>query len=322
MRMAFAIMRCKKIKTAGGVASALQHCYRERQTLNADSEKLADNVHMTEADNVDTAMGLLRERLPEKRRKDAVLMVEYMMTASPEWWQTADKTEQDEFFKNSLDWLKEKYGEENVIVATIHNDEKTPHLSAFVTPITQDGRLSAKEFIGNKKKMSDDQTSYAKKVENLRLKRGVKGSKAKHQTIQKYYEILNKSMSFTALQPDDLTARKKGIFSSESKTEIANRLNKSIQNLAVKASNFDLEKRKGVERMEYIEKLEKELKTANSRLFAKTLKNDRDESNEKKIFEGLTEDQKLKLIMKSIDFKRENEQKNPKKTFKNKGLKI
>src|SRR5699024_11316066 len=88
MRMAFAIMRCKKIKTAGGVASALQHCYRERQTLNADSEKLADNVHMTEADNVDTAMGLLRERLPEKRRKDAVLMVEYMMTASPEWWQT------------------------------------------------------------------------------------------------------------------------------------------------------------------------------------------------------------------------------------------
>ncbi|WP_250696867.1 plasmid recombination protein [Escherichia coli] len=34
----------------------------------------------------DEAMGKLRELLPEKRRKDAVLCVEYVMTASPEWW--------------------------------------------------------------------------------------------------------------------------------------------------------------------------------------------------------------------------------------------
>ncbi|MGK3681365.1 hypothetical protein ACSLOD_28220, partial [Escherichia coli] len=36
--------------------------------------------------STDQAMGRVRELLPEKRRKDAVLAVEYVMTASPEWW--------------------------------------------------------------------------------------------------------------------------------------------------------------------------------------------------------------------------------------------
>ena len=42
-------------------------------------------------------MGKLRELLPEKRRKDAVLAVEYVMTASPEWWKTASQQQQQAF---------------------------------------------------------------------------------------------------------------------------------------------------------------------------------------------------------------------------------
>lgn len=321
--MAFAIMRCKKIKTAGGVASALQHCFRERLTENADQTKLSTNVNLTEADSVDSAMGLMRDRLPEKRRKDAVLMVEYMMTASPEWWQTADKTDQEDFFKNSLDWLKEKYGAENVIVATVHNDESTPHLSAFVTPITKEGRLSAKEFIGNKKKMSDDQSSFSEKVAHLGLKRGLKGSKAKHQTIQKYYEILNKSLTFTAVRPDDLIPKKKGLFSSESKNEIAERLNKSIQNLAVKASNFELERQKSINKDTHIEKIEKQLVGANRSLAFKTLELERNkkakEEKSKDLLDGLTVEQRIKIADFVESFRKENQRK---LKSKNSGLKI
>lgn len=46
-------------------------------------------------------MGLL----PQKRRKDAVLAVEYLMTASPDWWKNASSEQQDVFFKNSYAWL-------------------------------------------------------------------------------------------------------------------------------------------------------------------------------------------------------------------------
>lgn len=188
--MAFAIMRCQKKASMGAVARSLKHCYREQDTPNADPARTPDNTH-GEAGSTGEAMGRLRELLPEKRRKDAVICVEYMMTASPEWWKDATPEQQQAFFERSRQWLADKYGEKNIITATIHKDETTPHLSAFVVPITKDGRLSAKEFIGNKSKMSADQTSYAERVADLGLERGVKGSRARHETIRQYYARVN-----------------------------------------------------------------------------------------------------------------------------------
>ena len=150
---AFAIMRCKKLSGIGSVAASLKHCFRERDTPNADPERLRHNMHMA-ARSTDEAMGKLREKLPEKRRKDAVLAIEYVLSASPEWWINADSGRKTDFYQSSMDWLAEKYGRENILVSSIHLDEKTPHMSAFVVPITKDGRLSAKEFIGNRTKMS------------------------------------------------------------------------------------------------------------------------------------------------------------------------
>ncbi|OLP08714.1 hypothetical protein AGG97_35995 [Klebsiella michiganensis] len=86
---AFAIMRCKKLSGIGSVAASLKHCFRERDTPNADPERLRHNMHMA-ARSTDEAMGKLREKLPEKRRKDAVLAIEYVLSASPEWWINAD----------------------------------------------------------------------------------------------------------------------------------------------------------------------------------------------------------------------------------------
>lgn len=184
--MAYAIMRCKKLSSMGSVASSLQHCYRERETPNAVPEKTPQNQH-GKAKSTDEAMGRLRELLPAKRRKDAVLAVEYLMTASPGWWEKATNAEQLQFFNQAHKWLASKYGAQNVFVATIHKDETSPHLSAFVVPLTKEGRLSAKEFIGNRTQMSADQTSFAEAVRHLGLERGVEGSKARHTSIADYY---------------------------------------------------------------------------------------------------------------------------------------
>lgn len=184
--MAFAIMRCKKLKGMGCVATALKHCYRERETTNADPSKTPENEHYS-ARSTDEAMGKLRELLPEKRRKDAVLAVEYLCTASPEWWTQATPQQQTEFFRLSQTWLENKYGKDNIIAASIHRDETSPHMSAFVVPLTKDKRLSAKEFIGNRATMSSDQTSFAQAMRHLGLERGLEGSKAHHTTIQAYY---------------------------------------------------------------------------------------------------------------------------------------
>ncbi|TRR75966.1 hypothetical protein DNP39_23515, partial [Salmonella enterica subsp. enterica serovar Panama] len=73
----YAIMRCKKLTGMGSVASALQHCYRERETPNANAERTPEN-YCSVSKSTDQAMGRVRELLPEKRRKDAVLAVEYL----------------------------------------------------------------------------------------------------------------------------------------------------------------------------------------------------------------------------------------------------
>lgn len=228
----FAIMRCKKIKTAGSVAASLQHCFRERETPNANPELTPQNQHLA-ARSSDEAMGKLRELLPEKRRKDAVLAVEYVMTASPEWWQEASEWKREKFFERSLEWLEGKYGKDRVVAATVHQDELTPHLSAFVVPLTQDGRLSAKEFVGNREKLRADQTDYAAKVEKLGLTRGLRGSPAHHQRVRTYYAAMQAPAQHPVLRPEGLTPQvlKKGLLRNELETpaQVAARITKSMQ---------------------------------------------------------------------------------------------
>ena len=94
------------------------------------------------------------------------------------WWNTASSDQQQAFFTRSVEWLADKYGADNIVTATVHRDELTPHLSAFVVPRTADGRLSAKEFKATARKMRDDQTTYAERVADLGLERGIEGSRA------------------------------------------------------------------------------------------------------------------------------------------------
>lgn len=183
-------MRCTKLATGGSLAASLSHCYRERETHNADDARTPQNTHFG-ASSTAEALTRMRELWPEKRRKDAVLAVEYLFTASPEWWETSPPEQREEFFRRSLGWLKEKYGSDRVVTATVHRDETSPHLSAFVVPLTADGRLSAKEFVGNRRQLADDQTSFANRVADLGLNRGIEGSQATHETIASYYGKIN-----------------------------------------------------------------------------------------------------------------------------------
>ena len=247
--MAFAIMRAKKLNGMGAVAASLQHCYRDRDTPNADAERTADNDHRA-AQSTNEAMGKLRELLPEKRRKDAVLAVEYVMTASPEWWTKATSEQQADFFDQAHKWLADKYGADRIITATVHKDETSPHLSAFVVPLTQDGRLSAKDFIGNRAKMTADQTSFAKAVQHLGLERGIERSKATHTSIKQHYAAIERgTKGEVTITPEAVQPRvlKKGFLTKEveSPDQIAERLTDAINkghagtvaNAAVSAQN-------------------------------------------------------------------------------------
>ena len=93
-------------------------------------------------------------------RKDSVTAVEVLITASPEFFEGKNRKEIREFFAYAVEFMKSKQREETYISAVVHVDEKTPHMHLCFVPITPDGRLSAKEIIGNKKRLTQWQDEF------------------------------------------------------------------------------------------------------------------------------------------------------------------
>ena len=125
-------------------------------------------------------------------RKDSVKFVDTLVTVSPEFAK-AHEVEMPEYFRRAFDFLKERVGEENIISAVVHMDEKTPHMHLCFVPLTRDKRLSAKEILGNKKSMIRWQDDfYACMAERWpELERGTPAveTKRRHLTPQWYKKV-------------------------------------------------------------------------------------------------------------------------------------
>ena len=187
--MAFAIYRTAKLGSFGEIGGSLSHTYRTRPTPNADENKAHLNEHSLQTYN--SCFDAIKNSIPEKRRSNAVLCIEHLITASPDWngWNTTKETE---FFDKSLEFVKKKYGSENVIAHSIHRDETTPHLIVYVTPIDEKGGLNAKKWLGGRSKLSQTQTDFANSVKHLGIERGLENSKARHKTIKQFYAEIGK----------------------------------------------------------------------------------------------------------------------------------
>ena len=89
-----------------------------------------------------------------RTRKDSVRLVEVLFTATPEFFQGKKLPEIRQYFEEALHFLEQYQAKETIISAVVHMDEKTPHMHLSFVPLTPDDRLSAKEIVGNKKKLS------------------------------------------------------------------------------------------------------------------------------------------------------------------------
>jgi len=209
--MSYAIMRIKKYHSPGHMTSNRKHCTRESLPKNADPDRQKMNVDfissggkfipVPEGKTYDTAEKLAKV-LPEKRRKNAVVGVEFMITSSPEWWKNKDQKTVMEWTYHALDWLQKKHGSEKIISATLHQDETSPHLHVMTVPVV-DGKLNARSMYSGREKLSALQDDFfehmAKKFPDL--ERGIKGSKAKHTTVRQFYQAIEAVNSDKIKQP-------------------------------------------------------------------------------------------------------------------------
>lgn len=89
-----------------------------------------------------------------RTRTDSVRVVETLITASPEFFKRKKRAEVKEYFEYALKFILKHIPEERILSAVIHVDEKTPHMHLSFVPITEDGRLCAKDIVGNRKKLT------------------------------------------------------------------------------------------------------------------------------------------------------------------------
>lgn len=191
----YAIYRTAKIKTEAQLAGSANHMTRSSPTPNADPGRAGLNEILIGSDDPAADVRALLPDIDQRdenglllRRSNSVLAVEFLVTASPEWWQEATPAMRKDWQQSTLSWLASAWGgAENIASARMHGDETTPHLTGYVVPLDERGALNCRSYIGEKQQLRDQQTSYAEAVAHLGLQRGVPGSKAIHQAVSRHY---------------------------------------------------------------------------------------------------------------------------------------
>lgn len=191
----YAIIRKKKHKSISSIKTRENHTYRREPTPNADPEKLHKNKLLYGVENFGNEIENKLEKYKQAGkniRTNAVLAVEYLLTASPEFFDSGTKNERDDRLKNwcaaQIEFIKKEHGSENIACMYLHLDEKTPHIEVFVIPIDPKGKLNCKHFLGARNALSELQTKYATHNAGFGLKRGQTGSRATHQEVKKFYK--------------------------------------------------------------------------------------------------------------------------------------
>ena len=159
----YAILRFAKQKGGSGALEAHHERTKEKYASNPDidTKRSKYNIHIVrpttsykkEYDGRIEAAGC-------KTRKDSVRFVDTLITASPDFFKGKKREEVKAYFERAVDFLSRKIDKDNIFTAVVHLDEKTPHMHLCFTPITQDGRLSAKDIIGNRTQLTQWQDDF------------------------------------------------------------------------------------------------------------------------------------------------------------------
>lgn len=190
--MSFAVVRMIKLKSHD-LKGIQFHNQREKESKtnpDIDKSKSAFNYDLINSNKVDYNKQVKKiiesqKEGTRKIRKDAVLVNEFLVTSDKPFFEKLTPVQEKAFFKESAEFFKKRYGEQNIAFATVHIDEKTPHIHIGVVPM-REGKLQGKNVF-NRKELLAIQEEFPKHMQTFGfdLQRGELGSKAEHIEIQR-----------------------------------------------------------------------------------------------------------------------------------------
>ena len=208
------ILRTEKVKSRQQITQAAEHNFRIRTQSNIDPARSKLNQIFVNTLNVDTTKSSdLQEKLTKhyqqlniKEKKNNVLMMEFMVSASPEFFENKSPLQIEEWATHQVDFFKKEFGEQ-LKIAVLHLDEKTPHLHFMIgTEIksvkkykNQKGEFHKETWSLNADRYNPEfliglHDRHAVWNKKFGLKRGVKGSMREHTTLKEFYKIVDKAL--------------------------------------------------------------------------------------------------------------------------------
>ncbi|WP_372984724.1 plasmid recombination protein [Microbacterium sp.] len=117
-----------------------------RRPVSVDGRPPSDELD----DYLQQRLGTVRRAL----RKDAVLMRGVILQLDPKWFadhnsdwrEKGPNKEALAYMGASLGWAVSEFGAQNIVGFSLHLDEVHPQLQVAIIPLTDDGRLSQKDF--------------------------------------------------------------------------------------------------------------------------------------------------------------------------------
>src|SRR5699024_3261235 len=148
--LSYAVVRMQKMKSHD-LKGIQFHNQRDRESKtndDIDEELSHENYDLANNENIDYKELVIEiieshKTGTRKRRKDAVLVNELLVTSDKEFIDRLESVEEKRFIEKSYKLFSERYGKQNIAYATVHVDEKTPHLHIGVVPM-REGRLQGK----------------------------------------------------------------------------------------------------------------------------------------------------------------------------------
>ena len=190
--MASVILRFSKQK--GNPATKIEaHHERTKEEYKSnpdiDTSKSKNNIHLIAPQMRYKAE--VDKRIKEsgcRVRKDSTRFVDTLITASPEFFWDMTHEKMVEYFKQAVDFMKLKIRPDVIFSAVIHLDEKTPHMHLCFVPLTEDNRLTAKEILGNRAKLSKWQDEFHEFMVNFYpdIERGTSATLTQRKHIPTY----------------------------------------------------------------------------------------------------------------------------------------
>lgn len=210
--MSYLVCHFEKYKSAN-VFGIQKHNQRENENYsNNDVDKVRTplNYDLINKDNINyigKIKGLIEANRASQRavRKDAVVYCECIISSDGGFFENLSISKQKAFFEESLNYIKNKIGEKNVISATVHLDETTPHMHLGFVPLIENS-LSAKKLINRQfLKEVQDQLPNILKNKGFDIERGTEGSKVKHKETKEFKVELEKDIKKLEKKLNNLT---------------------------------------------------------------------------------------------------------------------